>query len=291
MSQPEATAVANFLYSNSSKVTEKGVIKIYNDYGGLEAFTKRQLSHEMSELRDALIQCSQFPADLYRDIVVNTPKITRDNIKQLARSAHAYAAYDLFERFWSVDRNATMIALRSVHVHDAVYSKHWDGSWWEQLPTIHTAGCNGDDSKMEGHWTCKRKKLFHADVYLAAKKSIQADLTEAADPRVIETIQNEVFSLSEYSRQAYADGYFVRDDHWAKLADDKRSVLNAIVSNGLLPTAVAEQIVFAHKTASLRENVAQYTTDPDLLRVIWAGTKSASIREAVEDNPLFPGVE
>jgi hypothetical protein len=80
----------------------------------------------------------------------------------------------------------------------------------------------------------------------------------------------------------------VRSDHWEKLAQDpKRSILNALVENALLPTHVAEEIVTSHKTPYLRESIAKRSVDRDLLEAIWRGTKSESIRATVESNTLF----
>lgn len=271
----------------SSDHSEEILLGIYKQFGGVEAFTAKKLSEPMKRLRDTLLYSEKFPASEHEAIFNKTENFSRwDAYTFTRRSIHIFEDFEKFMRVWAVNKDA---AIDFSHLF-----KRDDGFWaaniWETLPTIHDERC-GRDGQNDHYW-CKTPRVFHADRNLEYEKKSKLRLEATVDPKIITFIQDQVLTGTEDMRKAYAQSLFIRDDHWEKLAaDPKRSVLNSLVDNALLPLELAEQIVFKHKTPAIRESIAKMTTSNDLLRVIWAGTKSESIRKAVEANTLFTGVE
>lgn len=71
--------------------------------------------------------------------------------------------------------------------------------------------------------------------------------------------------------------------------EDNREVINNLASNPSLPLEIQWEFADKYKTPYIRENIARLTKDIFLLDRIYKNTKSKSIREAVEKNPVFMG--
>jgi hypothetical protein len=272
---------------SSSELTGETLMSIYERFGGRKAFMAKKVEEPMRELLGALLRSKSFPEAEHMAIFDGMTKIGRYDTYAFSRKAYVAADFDRFMKLWKTDKSAAItFADELSRYRDPDFEN--EESPWVELPMIHAFDCRGDQPGYSlAHYSCKEPRLYKADLNLKLAQAYKAKLVAAADPKVIDFIQEHIFECSERMRAKYAGSFIVRDDHWESLADDKRSVLNAVAGNALIPTRVAEGIVLRHKTPALRESIAKYTTDNDLLNLIWSGTKSASIQEAVESNPLF----
>jgi len=280
------------LQHKGENAPESTLLKIYDHFGGFEAFTNPKIDREMKELRVHLLRLPNFPSDLYEQIITTVKKLTRDDIYRHGIGSHpsVFVNYPLFKRLWDFNPNGISLSLDSFSLKMASRSQEWQTSKpWRKFPTVHDERCRNKADVFGSHHGCKSVRVFHPDIALDTAASIRNNLFKIIDSKIIDLLQNNIFELSVESRASYARGYLVNDDHWDKLAEDPhRYVLHGVTTNLLLPTEVARKIVASHKTPDLRENIALNTTDRTLLQEIWDGTKSESIRARVKENSFWP---
>jgi hypothetical protein len=287
MESSDPAEVAGAVRSYYDEISTEALLSLYEKFGGRKAFTQKKLSDGMEELKKALLSCDHFSAEEHEALFHATPKIDRYAVYNFATQPYAYSNFDNFMRLWQANKHAMVSQISGYNTYEL--DDFLAANIWEGLPMEHELNCRGDEpGNALAHYGCKKPQLFHADrnlkFTLANKKKFEAH----ADPKVIEFIQENAFDFTTDMRADYAASLIVREDHWEKLANDtKRPVLNALVTNPLLPTSVAKDIILQHKTGSLREEIAKKTVDVDLLEFIWGSTKSESIREAVKQNSLF----
>lgn len=283
-------AVDALLYPSSGTPSKAALVKAFEEHGGVEAFTEPKLTPEMRELRNTLLGSANFPIDTYYEVVDKTVKFGRGDLYALASRPEVFESYPLFKRFWDVNADDVIWGFHTVVTHKAVHSPTWSNTqWYKNGPTEHYTGCPGASSKVCVS-NCRKKRIFLPHNGLATSEWIRDNIYKWFDPLVVEPIQDNVLGCSAFTRSLYARAWFVRDDHWALLAaDPKREVLNSLVGNSLLPTEIALEIAVSYKTPFIREQLARHTVSGELLGVIWSSTKSAGIREVVEDNPFFKG--
>lgn len=276
---------ATAIHNSISELGEDVLDSTYKRFGGLEAFTAQNLSSSMKFLRTAVMRSKNFSSRNFIDIFDGTPKISRDDAYTYAAQPYFLTELGKFMRVWKASRTEALNFMRHYSLFDD--SGYWDST--ERLPVVHAVDCRGDEpGNMLAHYNCKRPWIHHSDRNLAFHLKKKKELEATMDPKVIDFIQENILDCSATQRELYAESLIVRSDHWETLAKDvKRSVLNSLARNALLPTHVAEDIVRSHKTPSLREDIAKNSVDRNLLNMIWSGTKSESIREAVESNALF----
>jgi hypothetical protein len=276
---------ATAIHNSMSELGEDVLDSTYKRFGGLETFTAKDLSSSMKFLRTALMRSKNFSPSDFEEIFDGTPKIARDDAYTYAAQPYFLTELSKFMRVWKASRTEALNFMR----HYSLFNDpgYWDST--ERLPMVHTEDCRGDEpGNMLAHFHCKRPWIYHSDRNLAFHVKKMEELEATMDPKVIDFIQENILDCSASQRELYAASLIVRSDHWETLAKDpKRSVLNALAGNALLPTHVAEAIVTSHKTPSLREDIAKNSVDRNLLNMIWSGTKSESIREVVESNALF----
>lgn len=263
--------------------SEETLRRTYERFGGLESFTAKNLSPDMKWLRSTLMRSKNFSPSAFKEVFDKTPKIGRDDAWGYAAQPYFLTDLDKFARIWKASRTEALEAISRFH--------RWENHKYlvERLPMVHAEDCRGDEpGNMLAHYSCKRPLLHHPDRNLAFLLKAKKELEALVDPKVIDFIQENILDCAGTQKEHYAGSLIVRSDHWETLAKDpKRSILNALVENALLPAHVAEEIVTSHKTPYLREAIAVRSVDRNLLEVIWKGTKSESIREAVESNKLF----
>ena len=279
--------VARAVSSAYDELNGKALLSLYEKFGGFKAFTEKKLSEGMQDLKDALLRCKYFPAAEHEALFHATPKIGRYDVHSFVSQPYIFANFDNFMRLWKAEKRWTLYRFSGHESYDI--NAFFEANIWERLPMEHAADCRGDEpGNALAHYFCETPRVFHADRNLAFMLNAKKKLEARVDPKVIEFIQENVFDFTTEMRASYASSLIVRDDHWEKLANDtKRDVLNKLVGNPLLPTALAKDIILQHKTGSLREDIAKNTVDVDLLEFIWNGTKSESIRKVVEENALF----
>jgi len=286
MSKMSAEAATRALSEKWDPIAADQLLKTYEDFGGLKEFTNPKITREMKDLRDALLAAKNFPSELFKLVLDNTKKITRDEADgfSFCSSLSLFSNFSLFKRFWDINPNGMMVGLNLFEIETRVSSPEWNsGILQENVPMVHAEDCNGNPS----HLGCKIKR-FRPDALLDITATVRSRLINTIDPRVIDLVQEQALRLSARGRTLYAESLFVDEDHWRLLAADPvREVLNRLTANPLLPTEIAKQIIATHKTALLRENIARYTVDRDLLNEIWNSTKSESIHEAVSMNPFW----
>jgi len=286
MSAISIKAATTILPDLGKPVPEPKVMELYESFGGFEAFTDPKITDEMKALRNALLAAPNLPSEVFKSILNNTKKVTRQEVTGWGffSSVALFKDFSLFKRFWDINPNGMMLGLYFLEVHALVLSAEWNsGRLWEPIPMVHSKDCNGSPA----HPDCKSKR-FRPDALLDIKATVRNRLIETIDPRVIDLIQEQALTLSADSRVRYADSLFVHEDHWRLLAtDSKREVINTLTTNSFLPAEIAKQIITTHKTALLRENIAHHTVDPEVLQIIWNSTKSESIHEEVSMNPFW----
>jgi hypothetical protein len=279
----DPVAVAEAIYYTVDKPIEEKLNEVYERFGGLEAFTAKNLSSDMKYLRNLLMRCKNFSPSAYKEIFDKTLKIGRDDAISYAAQLYFLTDLDKFMRVWKASRTDALKAIRDFH--------RWEHGQYlsERLPMVHAENCRGDEpGNLIAHYSCERPLVYHPHRNLAFHLKAKKEFEVIAAAEVIDFIQENILDCSGVQKEIYAETLIVRSDHWEKLAQDpKRSILNALVENALLPTHVAEEIVTSHKTPYLRESIAKRSVDRDLLEAIWRGTKSESIRATVESNTLF----
>lgn len=280
---PQETASA--IFGACPVLTEDELNEIYKRFGGLKTFTAKGLSDPMKYLRYALMKHKNFSSQTFIEIFNGTLKIGRGDAVSYSAKPYYLTDLDRFMRVWSANRTE---ALGFISHYNMFGNSRGHYEFYEHLPLIHSEHCRDEPGKPSDHYFCEKPKLFHADRYLDCQLRIKKEIEAIIDPAVIDFIQENTLDSLPVQRELYARSLFVRNDHWEKLAKDpKRPVLNALADNPLLPTHIAEEIILSHKSPGLRESIGRNSADKDLLYNIWSGTKSETIREAVESNALF----
>lgn len=276
-------------YPRGEHLTSEQLMNIYEKFGGFDAFTNKKLTPEIKNLRNALMDADNFPVDVYNEIVDNTAKFTARDIDVIGKSAHIFASYDLFRKFWLINPSATLGGLYDLDLTMIVEGKKSVyETVMERLPDEHSHVCKTSQGSTE-HFGCNlNNRLFRPDANLRIIKQSHDAFLNKVDERVITDIQDAIFDSTAWMRELYAASSFIRDDHWDKLAEDpKRDVLTAVAGNALIPLELAKQLVHRHKTPIIREYLARNATSKELLQSIWDSTSSSSIRKFVEANPIF----
>ena len=270
-------------YFQRKNYSREQLLALYEDFGGLETFKKDKLSEEFRYLRSTFIDCENFPEEKVLELFEAMKKIDSQALYSFSHSRLAFANLDVFMKLWALNKNNTFSGLCGYLIHLKVSHREW-GKAWRNLSTIHVENCGRlpDDPH---HW-CYEPRVVDGAAVLDFDKKFQAQVLEQIHPTILSTIRDEVLSLSERERGNYADSVLVADEHWRPLSQDKRSVLNKLTTNSLLPLDLAYEIIDSHKTPSLRESIAKNTASGELLEYIWNGTASKSIRKAVTENTV-----
>lgn len=281
---PEGTA--RLILDAYPSLNESVLDQIYNRFGGLEAFTAKNISSEMKTLRRALMRATNLSSKIFIEIFDNTPKISRDDASSYAVQSYFLTDLDKFMRIWKASRLDALEFMDRFHPLSEI---EYDDGLCKHLPMIHANECRGDEpGNLLAHFFCEKPIIFYSDRNLDAHLTKRQELESIMDPKVIDFIHENILDCSGPQRALYSGSRIVRSDHWEKLAkDSNRTVLNNVAENPQLPSSVAEEIIASHKTPLLRESIAKNSVDNDLLNKIWNGTKSVSIRKVVEMNPMF----
>jgi len=260
------------------------LLKIYELFGGLDSFKELNLSHGWRYLRRELTGAVNFPVEKYRELVNSITKFSRDDVKDFASSPHSVGDWVTFERLWSSFKDSFIWGLSHAETFALVRHPKWANSFSEELPMVHHDNCLAGQG--QNHYWCYKPVITHGDKLREFYKEFKAEYEARFDPDVLATIRGEVLSLTERSRETYAKSVLVSDIHWETLLTGKRPILNAVSQNRLLPEEFAYEIIKAHKTGSLRIDIARNAGSKELLEYIWAGTTSKDIRSAVAGNAL-----
>jgi hypothetical protein len=276
---------ARSIFAADPSLSEGELNEIYKRFGGLDAFRAKSLSEPMKRLRYTLMRDKNFSSQTFIEIFDGTVKIGRGDADSYAVKPYFLTDLNRFMRVWNANRTEALGFFTSYNMFGNAPAYY---QFWEHLPLIHSEHCRDEPGKPSDHYFCEKPKLFLADRYRDAHLKMKKEIEAIIDPKVVAFIQENILECLPVQRELYARSLFVRSDHWEKLAKDpKRSVLNEVAGNVLLPTSVAKEIVLSHKTPALREAIARKSVDKNLLYMIWSGTKSETIREAVEENALF----
>lgn len=189
------------------------------------------------------------------------------------------ASEEVFNKLWAKDKNTLMWVISSLSTNILVDDPEW-GEGREVV--VHSPMCDDDES----HWLCAMFVNTGAPSSRNTARRARKKFLEMFHPEVLKKIYSEVFTVTQFSREAYAGSLLVADEHWDVLAEDKRPVMNALTYNWLLPEATARKIISEHKTGWLRMQIARNTDSKALLDDIWNGTKSEQIRAAVVRNGI-----
>lgn len=267
------------------------IVELYEANGGIEAFTKHSLSAEMKDRRGAFLRNQTLPRELYTELVHSMEHFTSRDLRDAAESHHIVADYAMFKHFWTMDPNLTMQALDRVNEFYRNQQAKLDGlAFFQDMPDIHAGDCKGDPSgDYLAHAFCQthRKLFLPANYRILTLRARERMMSELA-PEIKALVTQEALQLSESGRSAYASTFIVDDAHWSELAKAPEvGVIHSLVTNTLLPPTVALQLAFEKKTQFVRVQLAKYTTDPELLQIIWHSTTSRVIREAAEKNMFF----
>lgn len=258
--------VARICYS-SERFSKSDLLKIYEAFGGY-ARAVGKLSGSARELRNVLLIQEAFPVSEFLRVIRDAVTLGKTDAETLGMREDVVEDFDVFQYLWSLRADRLMVTIESQYVTMLVSDPAWESGWYSPAkglsPVVKPVERRALESKV-------------GDV-----------LRTRFDAGVLELIHSTIMSESAYAREYYAKTPLVADDHWVLLATDlKRGVINQVVSNPLLPASVGELLVRKHKTASIREHVATFATDLDLLEEIWVGTKSESIRRVVSANPVW----
>lgn len=111
----------------------------------------------------------------------------------------------------------------------------------------------------------------------------------AFDPLIISFIDDEIMDQSSAVRLVYAwrDGIGNPEILDRMKNDPHRPVIVALAFNPKAWVSTHEYLASTHKSPAVLEGIAMATTDSDLLNSIYCGTKSAQVRRAAEENPVF----
>lgn len=285
LNSTDPMTVANSVSSLMSELTTEQLNVIVERFGGIEAFVAKELNDDLKYLRNTLMRSESFSPETFKQIFDKTFKIGKRDAIHYVNQTYYLTDLERFKRIWIADRTAALQGIARFRL----WSAHQ--SLLERLPMVHTEDCKGDEpGNMLSHYHCERPIIYRPDRARAIQRQAKEDLEAIVSQEVLEFVQDMVLSItsSTSQREVYAESLIVHDDHWIELArDPKRDVLNAVVQNILLPSDIALEIVTSHKTPFLREEIAKRTVDRNLLETIWNGTKSESIRKAVESNVLF----
>lgn len=291
MEKPTPEVLAERLFYSDDPVAQDVLVKIYADYGGLEAFSDQHASAGMKSLRNTLLKNKHFPRELYIGLITNAKKFTAADLDYVAYSPNLFADYSVFKKLWDISPEHTMdnfyLTVNSLLSDQLIVNIE---RYWSPLPPIHAVDCKGDEpGNVLSHWGCEtHRNMFLSDVYRAIALRLRETVTTAMAPGILELIQSNSLTFNGTGREDYAANLFVRDDHWVMLASDpRRGVINRLAENCFLPTAIARQLILEHKTPFIRESIAHYTVDSELLQTIWDSTKSEATRKVIGFNPFF----
>lgn len=279
----EANRAWTSLISYSNRENSELPLRFYNDFGGVEVFKKAKLSLWFRHLRDAILQSDYLPEEQYLELFNAMEKITKQDVHSFSRHAVVISNPTVFQKLWAVDPNGTFSGIKSHVTGELVSHKGW-GTIALALPQVHGERCGLRPDKP--HVWCHTPLVFHGDKRYEVFKDLKADMLERFDSTILKTIHDEIMSLNASSREAYASTILVADEHWGLLAKDKRPILNALVTNPLIPEALAYDIIASHKTPAIREEIARQAHSPELLETIWNSTASKTIHESVARNTV-----
>jgi hypothetical protein len=288
MTELTADLAADYIYQ-TYKVDENVLIKIFTKFGGVEVFSSPKLNSDLKRLQGALFSSKNFPTNLYLESVAKIENLTRTNIRSFGHRIENFASYDLFKRFWDISHADTVYALTGMAGRFLISNKRWGKDFWEELPMIHEENCKvNDPNNIPDHYFCEKRSIFHPDIYKEVEMEVRNQLFGIIDPQILEDVYASIMGENNESRELYAGSVLVHDNHWVPLLNDKnRTVINNIARNSLIPLEVAEVMITRHKTPMIREQIAKYTDNEQLLQTIFNSTSSEGIRKAVTENPFF----
>lgn len=249
----------------------KRILSIYERAGGLETFKEKAISPHMIFFRNCVVGAWEFPKDTYLELFHSLKKPNRDDVYMFANNPLIISNGEVFSKLWSLNKNVTFNGLTRVLDILIENNDHVLAKTREQIPALNGVGHHIITYGAEA------RKFF---------EGVRQGVMKAASPELLSVIETEALSLSTTYKEEYAATVLVHEDHWRPLLADKRTVVSALAKNPLLPEEIAYEIMNAHKSPGLREDIASNAASEELLEYIWNSTKSKTIRRAVAANGL-----
>lgn len=249
----------------------KQLLSIYERAGGVETFKEKAISHHLIFFRNCVVGAREFPKDAYLELFHALEKPDRNDVYMFASNPIIISNGEVFSKLWALNKNVTFTGLINVLSNLMDNNDHILAKTREQIPALNGVGHHiisyGDEAR----------KFF---------EGVRQGVMKAASPELLSILETEALKLSTTYKEDYASSILVHADHWRPLLSDKRTVISALAKNPLLPEEIAYEIMAAHKSAGLREDIATNAASQELLEYIWKSTKSKTIRRAVAANGL-----
>lgn len=249
----------------------KRILSIYERAGGVETFKEKAISHHLIFLRNCVVGAWEFPQEAYLELFKALKKPNRDDVYMFATNRLIISNGEVFSKLWALNKTMTFTGLTRVVDILMENNDHILARTREQVPAL-----NGIGHHIITHGG-EARKFF---------EGVRQGVMKAASPELLSILETEALKLSTVSKEDYAASVLVHAEHWRPLLADKRTVISALAKNPLLPEEIAYEIMNAHKSPGLREDIASNAASEELLEYIWKSTKSKTIRRAVAANGL-----
>jgi hypothetical protein len=269
--------------SLADPLASKKIANIYELAGGFNVFKRADLPTYLTDFRESIVGAWEFPEREYLELFRGFEQFTSRDIYTFSHHRQMLRAVDVFTKLWHVNKAQTFMGITRTVDTLLDNSSHLNASR-EDLPIMHSDQCLA--GLAQDHRWCRVYSVSHGDEARKFYEGVRQGILKASAPEIISILEQEALTLSSTYKEPYAQSVLVADDHWRPLMDDKRPILTALAKNPLLPEGIAYDILTAHKSSSLRQDIAKNAASKDLLDYIWKSTKSKDIRRAVASNAL-----